>query len=145
MQYLLLGFLVFVLIGWMSRNSLLKLPTWRLGAGMASIAVFAAAGYAGLRNGWPVALVLGVIGVWLAVSARSPRGPTVGEPRAGRIDDTGLSVKQARSILGVGPDATAEEIQAAYKRLMLRVHPDNGGAEGLAAQLNAARDRLLKP
>ena len=41
-------------------------------------------------------------------------------------------------------DATAEEIQAAYMRLMRSVHPDKGGTSGLAAQLNAARDRLLK-
>jgi hypothetical protein len=27
---------------------------------------------------------------------------------------------------------------------MQKVHPDRGGAPGLAAQLNAARDRLLK-
>jgi DnaJ-class molecular chaperone len=40
---------------------------------------------------------------------------------------------------GAGPD----EIQAAYVRLMRAVHPDAGGTSGLAAQLNAARDRLL--
>jgi len=28
---------------------------------------------------------------------------------------------------------------------MLRAHPDQGGSTGLAAQLNAARDRLLRP
>jgi curved DNA-binding protein CbpA len=50
----------------------------------------------------------------------------------------------ARDILGVGPDASSADIQAAYSRLMLRVHPDRGGAPGLAVQLNLARDRLLK-
>ena len=39
--------------------------------------------------------------------------------------------------------ATKAEIQAAYTRLMRAVHPDKGGTAGLAAQLNAARDRLL--
>ena len=42
------------------------------------------------------------------------------------------------------PEATPDEIQAAYVRLMRRVHPDAGGAAGLASQLNAARDRLLR-
>ena len=51
---------------------------------------------------------------------------------------------EARSILGVGAEANAVEIEAAYRRLMLRAHPDHGGSTGLAAQLNAARDRLLK-
>jgi curved DNA-binding protein CbpA len=43
----------------------------------------------------------------------------------------------------VGPDASKAEIQAAYSRLIRLAHPDKGGTAGLAAQLNAARDRLL--
>ena len=39
--------------------------------------------------------------------------------------------------------AGAEEIQSAYLRLIKRIHPDQGGTEGLASKLNAARDRLL--
>jgi curved DNA-binding protein CbpA len=52
-------------------------------------------------------------------------------------------LSEARSILGVAEDATADDIQAAYTRLMRLAHPDKGGTSGLAAQLNAARDRLL--
>ena len=37
-----------------------------------------------------------------------------------------------------------QEINTAWKRLMGRAHPDQGGTEGLASRLNAARDRLLK-
>ena len=55
-----------------------------------------------------------------------------------------MPVEQARSLLGVGPEATAAEVNAAWRRLMARAHPDQGGTEGLAAQLNAARDALLK-
>ena len=51
---------------------------------------------------------------------------------------------EARALLGVGQDATAKDINAAWRRLMARAHPDQGGTEGLAAQLNAARDALLK-
>lgn len=54
----------------------------------------------------------------------------------------GMSETEARSVLGVSPTAGAEEIEAAYRRLIRRVHPDAGGAAGLAAQLNRARDRL---
>jgi hypothetical protein len=61
-----------------------------------------------------------------------------------RPEPSGMSAADARSILGVGPEATVEDIRAAYSRLMQRAHPDKGGSAGLAAQLNAARDRLLK-
>ena len=55
-----------------------------------------------------------------------------------------MTLDQARDILGVSPAATRAEIEAAYRRLIVRAHPDQGGTSGLAAQLNAARDRLLK-
>jgi len=55
-----------------------------------------------------------------------------------------MTLQDAASILGVSPDATTEEIQAAYVRLMRVVHPDHGGATGLAMQLNAARDLMLE-
>ena len=55
-----------------------------------------------------------------------------------------MSRAAAASMLGVGEDAGRAEIEAAYRRLMFRVHPDQGGAAGLATQLNAARAVLLK-
>jgi curved DNA-binding protein CbpA len=55
-----------------------------------------------------------------------------------------LSLSEARAILGVGPEATLAEVKAAYTRLIQLAHPDKGGTQGLAAQLNAARDRLIK-
>ncbi|MEY4241661.1 MAG: hypothetical protein RJA14_1357 [Pseudomonadota bacterium] len=56
-----------------------------------------------------------------------------------------MSPAEARALLGVTAEATPQEINAAWKRLMGRAHPDQGGTEGLASRLNAARDRLLKP
>ena len=55
-----------------------------------------------------------------------------------------MTEAEARSLLGVSADATPQQINAAWKRLMARAHPDQGGTEGLASRLNAARDRLLK-
>lgn len=55
-----------------------------------------------------------------------------------------MPVEQARSLLGVGEGASAKDINDAWRRLMARAHPDQGGTEGLAAQLNAARETLLK-
>jgi len=44
----------------------------------------------------------------------------------------------------VGPDADARAIRAAHRRLIASVHPDKGGTEALAAQINAARDLLIQ-
>lgn len=51
---------------------------------------------------------------------------------------------RARRLLGVGAGASREEILAAHRRLVAKVHPDAGGSEGLAAEINAARDLLLR-
>jgi curved DNA-binding protein CbpA len=46
-------------------------------------------------------------------------------------------------VLGLSPDASREAIKAAHRRLMQRVHPDHGGSDELAAQVNKAKDLLL--
>lgn len=52
-------------------------------------------------------------------------------------------VARARALLGVGPDADAEAIQAAWRRGMVTAHPDGGGSDAAAQALTAARDLLL--
>ncbi|MFW2851766.1 DnaJ domain-containing protein [Sphingomonas sp. TX0543] len=49
----------------------------------------------------------------------------------------------ARATLGVGPAADEAEIRAAHRRLMSEAHPDHGGSEARARELNAARDLLI--
>ena len=51
---------------------------------------------------------------------------------------------EARNILGVSSNATTKEIQTAYHQLMQKLHPDVGGNDYFASQLNRARDILLK-
>ena len=55
-----------------------------------------------------------------------------------------LSRAEALDILGLTDPVTEDDIQAAYKRLMMKVHPDQQGSEWMAAKLNAARDFLLR-
>ena len=55
-----------------------------------------------------------------------------------------MSEAEARSILEVGPQAGEVEIEEAYRALMRKYHPDQGGSEYFAKKLNEARDRLLK-
>lgn len=60
-----------------------------------------------------------------------------------RPSSPGDEIAKARALLGVAANADAAEIRAAHRRLIASVHPDRGGTEALAAQINAARDLLL--
>ncbi len=114
---------------------------WRAGAGLLAIGALVAAALVALRGAWAAGAGLAVVGLGLLFAARSRRGPY----RAGRPPASGLTVQEARALLGVSVGASAAEVRAAYARLIAKVHPDKGGTSGLAAQLNAARDRLLEP
>jgi hypothetical protein len=140
MLYLALGAaILWFLVGLGRGQRIFKRREWRLASGAFALAAFAGAAYATLRGGWAIAVILALLGLWLVTSARlngpaGQRGPPSRE----------MSLEEARSVLGVGPDATEPEIEAAYRRLMRLAHPDKGGTTGLAVQLNAARARLLR-
>lgn len=139
MLYLAIGCGVLALLVWLGRGKpILKRREWRFLAGAFALACFAAAAYVGLRGGWGKSIVLVVVGLWLVLSTRQ-MGVAPAPPSSAKIGDA-----EARSILGVGPQASEAEIKEAYARLMRMAHPDKGGTSGLAAQLNAARDRLLR-
>lgn len=110
---------------------------WSWGRGMTRQQLFACgAGLLGLwlllRGEPSLAILLFLPGLWLLARGRS-RGTA----------SPGMNADQARRVLGVAPGADAEAIRAAHRRLVARVHPDQGGSADLAQRVNAARDILL--
>ena len=140
MLYLALGLGALALYFTYRGRPLFKRREWRVVSAMIALVGFVAGAYAAVRGSWGIAIVLIVVGLWLASAARQagPAPARPAPPPTGRMSEA-----EARRILGVGEGATRAEIQAAYTRLMRMNHPDAGGTPGLAAQLNAARDRLL--
>lgn len=61
-----------------------------------------------------------------------------------KFSDTEMNHQQALDILGLSSAATQKDILKAHKRLMQGLHPDRGGSDYLAKQINCARDLLLK-
>ena len=108
---------------------------WRVAATLFSAVLMGAGALLAFRGAWLPAAGLVGAGLWLTLASRQRIVPSRTEA---------MSEGEARSLLGVAASATPQEINAAWKRLMARAHPDQGGTEGLASRLNAARDRLLK-
>ena len=108
---------------------------WRVAATLFSAVLIGAGVLLAFRGAWLPAAGLVGAGLWLTVASRQ---------RVVAARSEAMSEAEARSLLGVPPTATPQEINTAWKRLMGRAHPDQGGTEGLASRLNAARDRLLK-
>lgn len=48
------------------------------------------------------------------------------------------------AVLGLGKDATVDEVKAAHRRLLVERHPDRGGTDADMAEINAARDQALR-
>lgn len=65
-------------------------------------------------------------------------------PGTGPSAKHGMTRQQAADILGVDINASPEEIRLAHKKLMQKIHPDRGGSDALAKQINEAKDLLLK-
>jgi DnaJ homolog subfamily C member 19 len=71
-------------------------------------------------------------------SQDSRGGQSSGKPGTGK-----MSIAQAYEVLGLNPNASRDEIIQAHRRMMQKVHPDRGGSDYLASQINQAKDTLL--
>ncbi|MDT4291966.1 DnaJ domain-containing protein [Methylomonas sp. MO1] len=79
-------------------------------------------------------------GIWLRFKAGNPQ---YGKPGPGSSRQAGMTTTEAFEVLGLMPGATEEEIIQAHRKLISRFHPDRGGSDYLAAQINQAKKTLL--
>jgi len=54
-----------------------------------------------------------------------------------------LEINEAYAILGLSEGASKEQVIKAHRSMMQKVHPDRGGSDYLAAQINEAKDRII--
>ena len=88
---------------------------------------------------------LALLLAWLERQGRSggsAKAASGDGPEPPPVDAGHMTEAEAWRILGLAPGASLAEVRAAHGRLIRRVHPDLGGTSGLAALINAARDRL---
>ncbi len=151
-----LGFLIWGLRWFMRTPPKEILTTLRGKGGVALLALLV--GLALLAHNWLVP-VLGAVGaifarslpylprlwpllerIWMHAQTRE-QGGAAGSGSASSSMPS--SVPEAYAVLGLQPGATKREVIAAHRRLMQKVHPDRGGSDFLAAQINRAKEILL--
>lgn len=147
MGYLLLGALVVVGlllvsrgIARMSRRAM-KLFFW---AGLFFLAATALVLFV-LAGRFALAAPAGAIALWgmrAYLLARQIRA-NAGAKEKPIAQGTEMDRAQALEILGLDAQASPADIEAAYKALIVKNHPDQGGTDWLAARLNEARSVLL--
>ncbi len=102
--------------------------------------------------------IMGVLAGLLAIASRAaqfvqyvPLFKKIYDDLNGNTAQTGsaapqnqtMSRQDAADLLGVDVNASADEVRLAHKKLMQKIHPDRGGSDALAKQVNQAKDILI--
>ncbi|MBV0932830.1 DnaJ domain-containing protein [Marinobacterium weihaiense] len=81
---------------------------------------------------------------WQNQKRQGPRDKQQHQQHRQRSNNARMTEAEALDILGLKAGASREEIIHAHRQLIQKLHPDRQGSAWLAAQVNEARDRLLK-
>lgn len=146
MNYILIGLalitVVLLAVRWLATTTPEKaFPVLvSLAIGLVGLAVYMA------LVGRLAAAVPFVMGAWVAYNRfrriQQAWRQATGKPKPA-ASDSQIGREEAYEILGLKPGASTTEINAAYKNLMQKLHPDKEGTEYLAQKVNLARDTLL--
>lgn len=98
-----------------------------------------------LRLGPRLLALLGPLTVWLLWALRRQRERTPGPDPDGTRNAGGvMSRQEALRVLGLSQGASPEQVRAAHRQLIKKLHPDQGGSSFLAQQVNDAKQVLLE-
>ena len=157
----LIGIVALLIILWFLHKYVQANPrgmAWLLQKG-GGLAALIAATFLAVRGQFVAALPLALMGFGLLGWMPSLSMGDLDRRRAGRGEDAQggadarqraaprsgkMTEEEAYQILGLQPGASAEDIGQAYRALMKKLHPDQGGTTYLAARINEAKDVLLR-
>lgn len=153
MQWLLIGVVALIAMLWLAgqfskRDPKVMARRMRFTGG---ILAGAAALFFTLTGKPVIAAPLFGVALWLWGKTAAPWARMTGNQQGGRQSDDdqlrphpdpSMSRAEAYRVLGLKYGASEAEIKVSYKRLMTKVHPDQGGSTELARQINQARDTL---
>jgi hypothetical protein len=96
------------------------------------------------RDGAPEAAVMEAYLDWRLPGWRDESSSAKqGESKRSRARSGRMTSEEAYAVLGIGPGASEEAIKQAHRKLMMKMHPDQGGSNYLAARINEAKEVLL--
>jgi DnaJ domain len=97
------------------------------------------------HDGAPEAAVMEAYLDWRLPGWRDQDSESTERARSGRrgARSNRMTAEEAYAVLGIGRGASEEDIRQAHRRLMMKMHPDQGGSTYLAARINEAKEVLL--